>query len=205
MPAHCEDGSAEGVSLIDGSVLVNRPFEGAIEALRGRPAVREVERRFAYIDPRPDRYHRDPERMMTPVGFFENILGSLSPLPREQPIRDNLEAIADQSRRAARLQAMIVELRPQVEAAVEKLFDRTVFFDRPTPRRLSNWRKKAQQAAAEQAGYTFAGYAELKFIGILERLAELVRKAAPKDDEPDTRVLVARLRDHAALTFEVEE
>ncbi len=195
MPAHCEDRSAEGVSLIDGSVLVNRPFEGAIEALRGRPAVREVERRFAYIDPRPDRYHRDPERMMAPVGFFENIFGSLSTLPREQPIRDNLEAIADQSRRAARLQAMIVELRPQVEAAVEKLFDRTVFFDRPTPRRLSNWRKKAQQAAAEQAGYTFAGYAELKFIGILERLAELVRKAAPKDDEPDTRVLVARLRD----------
>ena len=195
MPAHCEDGSAEGVSLIDGSVLVNRPFEGAIDALRGRPAVREVERRFAYIDPRPDRDARDEERVHQPVGFFENIFGSLSTLPREQPIRDNLESIADQSRRAARLQAMIAELRPQVEGAVEKLFDRTVFFDRPTPRRLSNWRNKAQQAAAEQAGYTFAGYAELKFIGILERLAELVRKAAPKDDEPDTQVLVARLRD----------
>ncbi|MBD60042.1 MAG: patatin [Citromicrobium sp.] len=195
MPAHFDDGSVEGVSLIDGSVLVNRPFEGAIDALRGRPAVREVERRFAYIDPRPDRYQRDPDRKHAAVGFFENIFGSLSTLPREQPIRDNLEIIAEQSRRAARLQSMIAELRPQVEAAVEKLFDRTVFFDRPTPRRLANWRQKAQQAAAEQAGYTFAGYAELKFVGILDRLAELVRKAAPKEAEPDTQIIAARLRD----------
>ena len=82
-----------------------------------------------------------------------------------------------------------------MEAAVEKLFDRTVFFDRPTPRRLANWRQKAQQAAAEQAGYTFAGYAELKFVGILDRLAELVRKAAPKEAEPDTQIIAARLRD----------
>lgn len=195
MPAHFEDDSVDGVSLIDGSVLVNRPFEGAIEALRGRPAVREVERRFVYIDPRPDRYQRDEDRKHAAVGFFENIFGSLSTLPREQPIRDNLELIAEQSRHAARLQSMIVELRPQVEAAVEKLFDRTVFFDRPTPKRLANWRQKAQQAAAEQAGYTFAGYAELKFVGILERLAELVRKAAPKDAEADTQVIASRLRD----------
>jgi len=195
MPAHFEAKRVEGVSLIDGSVLVNRPFEGAIDALRGRPAVREVERRFAYIDPRPDRYERDESRMHAKVGFFENIFGSLSTLPREQPIRDNLEAIAEQSRHAARLQSMIAELRPQVEGAVEKLFDRTVFFDRPTPRRLANWRGKAQQAAAEQAGYTFAGYAELKFIGIVERLADLVKRAAPKEAEADTQLIAARLRD----------
>jgi len=194
MPVHCDDGSAEGVSLIDGSVLVNRPFEGAIDALRGRPAVREVERRFAYVDPRPERYMRDREKMRAPVGFFENIFGSLSTLPREQPIRDNLEVIGEQSRHAARLQAMIAELRPQVEGAVEKLFDRTVFFDRPTPKRLSNWRRKAQQAAAEQAGYTFAGYAELKYVGIVERIAELARKAAPRDAEPDPQVLAVVLR-----------
>ncbi|MBB3032886.1 patatin-like protein [Alteriqipengyuania lutimaris] len=194
MPAHMDDGTAEGVSLIDGSVLVNRPFEGAIDALRGRPAVREVERRFAYIDPQPDRYVRDEARVREPVGFFESIFGSLSTLPREQPIRDNLEGIAEQSRHAEKLQAMIAQMRPQVESAVEKLFDRTVFFDRPTPRRLANWRGKAQQAAAEQAGYTFAGYAELKFVGILERIAELVRKAAPKDFEPDVQTITHRLR-----------
>lgn len=194
MPVHYDAGSVEGVSLIDGSVLVNRPFEGAIDALRGRPAVREVERRFAYIDPLPDRHARKEGRQHQPVGFFENIFGSLSTLPREQPIRDNLEWIAEQSRHAARLQSMIAELRPQVEGAVEKLFDRTVFFDRPTTRRLSNWRKKAQQAAAEGAGYTFAGYAELKFGGILERVARLVRSAASKDSQTDIETIIARLR-----------
>ena len=195
MPAHCDNGSADGVSLIDGSVLVNRPFEGAIEALRGRPAVREVERRFAYIDPRPDRYIRDEDKAHAPVGFFENIFGSISTLPREQPIRDNLELISEESLHAERLQTMIVKLRPEVEAAVEKLFDRTVFFDRPTLRRLANWRGKAQQAAATQAGYTFAGYAELKFAGILERGADLVRQAGTKNEgELDTHIVAARLR-----------
>ena len=94
-----------------------------------------------------------------------------------------------------RLQTMIAKLRPEVEAAVEKLFDRTVFFDRPTLKRLASWRGKAQQAAAAQAGYTFAGYAELKFAGILERIADLVRQAAPKaDGELDTHIVAARLR-----------
>src|SRR5690606_11577161 len=40
--------------LIDGSVLTNAPFRPAIAALKQRPARREVDRRFVYIDPKPD-------------------------------------------------------------------------------------------------------------------------------------------------------
>ena len=39
--------------LIDGSVLANAPFRPAIAALEKRPARREVDRRFVYIDPKP--------------------------------------------------------------------------------------------------------------------------------------------------------
>ena len=53
MPTHVRQGNLDGVSLIDGSVLVNAPFEGAMAALQGRPAQREVDRRFVYIDPHP--------------------------------------------------------------------------------------------------------------------------------------------------------
>ena len=43
----------DDISLVDGSVLANAPFKAAIEALRDRPARREVDRRFVFIDPKP--------------------------------------------------------------------------------------------------------------------------------------------------------
>ncbi|WP_338447580.1 patatin-like protein [Pelagerythrobacter marensis] len=194
MPVNTRQGSVEGISLIDGSVLVNKPFEGAIEALRGRPAQREVDRRFVYIDPRPDRTQALRDRDDEPVGFFGVILGSLSTIPREQPIRDNLEILERQSHEAERRQAMIAALRPDVEAAVEKLFGMTLFLDRPTPKRLHAWRAKAQQAAAERAGYAFQSYAQAKFTGIVEDLAELVFDAAPELEVPDARPIALHLR-----------
>jgi patatin-related protein len=196
MPDHLREGDLAHVSLIDGSVLVNKPFDGAIAALRGRPAQREVDRRFVYIDPRPDRsgtYARDPTR---PVGFFASLFGSLSTIPREQPIRDNLEELARQSREAARLHLMLEDVRPEIEASVERLFGHTLFLDRPTPRRLAAWRSKAQQAAAEQAGFAFHAYAQAKFTGIIDRLAETIYKAAPALKLPDPEPIAARLREY---------
>ena len=194
MPVNTRQGTAETISLIDGSVLVNKPFEGAIHALRGRPAQREVDRRFVYIDPRPDRTGSIREQAGEPVGFFGAIFGSLSTIPREQPIRDNLEVLERQSHEAERLGQMVAALRPDVEAAVEKLFGMTFFLDSPTPRRLHAWRAKAQQAAAERAGYAFQSYAQAKFTGIVESLAELVFDAAPDLKLPDPRPIAARLR-----------
>ncbi|WP_170005211.1 patatin-like protein [Pseudopontixanthobacter vadosimaris] len=179
MPAHVRQGSVDNVSLIDGSVLVNAPFSGAMAALQGRPAQREVDRRFVYIDPRPDRLGSSTPEAREPVGFFAAIFGSLSTIPREQPIRDNLEVLADQSQEARRLRQIITVLRPEVEQVVEKLFGRTLFLDRPTPKRLKIWRAKAQQAAAETAGYAYHSYAQAKFAGILDGLARSVLQAAP--------------------------
>ncbi len=180
MAAHVARGNAEYVSLIDGSVLVNKPFAGAIDALQGRPAQREVDRRFVYVDPRPDRFGDREGRIEKPVGFFSTIFGSLSTIPREQPIRDNLEQLEEQSREAERLSRIVASLRPEVDVAVDRLFGRTLFLDRPTPARLKAWRQKAQQAAAESAGYAFHSYAQAKFSGIVARLARLAINGAPK-------------------------
>src|SRR3546814_9797987 len=68
------------------------------------PARREVDRRFVYIDPTPGpptirfrRRENDDEGQGDPnlPGFFHTIFGALSDIPREQPIRDNLEAIEE--------------------------------------------------------------------------------------------------------------
>jgi patatin-related protein len=55
LPQQFAAGVAADTMLIDGSVLANAPFNQAIEALRNRPARREVDRRFVYIDPKPGR------------------------------------------------------------------------------------------------------------------------------------------------------
>ncbi|MFM5884233.1 MAG: patatin-like protein [Novosphingobium sp.] len=198
MPEHSHRGDADGVALIDGSVLVNAPFAEAMAALADRPAQREVDRRFVYVDPHPDQVggmsRSDPRR----PGFFSVIFGSLSSIPREQPVRDNLEAIAHSSRDRARLKQIVDNLRPEVEQAVEKLFGRTLFFDRPTVARLTAWRAKAQQAAAERAGYAFQAYGQVKLSGIVQNLAEAIAKAAPELERAHGDNLDAFLTGHLA-------
>lgn len=195
MPVHLRENSEDSVSLIDGSVLVNAPFGGAMAALEGRPAQREIDRRFVYIDPRPDRFGTFKEVYGRPVGFFAAIFGSLSTIPREQPIRDNLEQLEQQSREAERLKRIIAGLRPEVEAAVDRLFGRTFFLDRPTPARLNAWRTKAQQAAAEEASYAYHSYAQTKFNSIIERLARVTMQAAPQLGLPDTGPIEDKFRE----------
>ena len=193
MPEHSHRGEAEQVALIDGSVLVNAPFAEAMGVLRDRPAQREVDRRFIYIDPHPDevggRRHADPR----PPGFFHMIFGSLSSIPREQPVRDNLEAIQRESRQQAKLKAIVDSLRPDVEETVERLFGRTLFLDRPTVKRLTAWRNKAQQAAAQQAGFTYQSYGQVKLAGIVSSLAETVLAAAPELMLPNADPVADRL------------
>jgi patatin-related protein len=194
MPVHVAHGNENYVSLIDGSVLINAPFAAARAALASRPAQREVDRRFVYIDPRPDRFGDIDRSVDRPVGFFGAIFGSLSTIPREQPIRDNLEALEKQSREAVRVSRIVAALRPEVEAVVEKLFGLTLFLDRPTPKRLAAWRLKAQQAAADRAGYAFQTYAQEKVAGIVEALAAIVLAAAPGLMLHDTAPIVEQLR-----------
>jgi len=199
LPDHAAQGTVEDVALIDGSVLVNAPFAEAMAVLRNRPASREVDRRFVYIDPRPDRVGGQQRNDPEPPGFFSVIFGSLSSIPREQPVRDNLEELQRQSSEMGTLQAIVTALRPEVERSVDRLFGRTLFLDRPTVKRLAAWRAKAQQAAAEQAGFAYHGYAQVKFAGIVDRLARMIVNEAPElklhSHEPVARALLAHLAD----------
>ena len=172
LPRQAAANAAEQAVLIDGSVLANAPFRPAIEALRQRPAKRQIDRRFVYIDPTPGRKLHLTARDGVP-GWFQTILGALSDLPRQQPIRDNLESLADRSQRTERLRAIVAGLRPRVEAEVTALFGDTLAA-RPTATRLAAWRKQAHAAAAQGAGYTFDPYLRVKLTGVAESLAALL-------------------------------
>ncbi|MDR2857896.1 MAG: patatin-like protein [Novosphingobium sp.] len=198
MPEHAGRGTAEGVSLIDGSVLVNAPFAEAMGVLADRPAQREVDRRFVYIDPRPDKVGGLQRDDPSPPGWFSVIFGSLSSIPREQPVRDNLEELARQSRERVHLREIVQALRPEVETTVEKLFGHTLFLDRPTAKRLANWRAKAQQAAAAQSGFAWHGYARVKFAGVVGLLAGIIHDAAPGLSLPSPEPIATHLTTYLA-------
>lgn len=177
LPHHVAANALEKAALIDGSVLANAPFGPAIEALDARPARRQVDRRFVYIDPAPGTKIRLTRGSDGQPGFFQTILGAISELPRKQPIRDNLEALASRSRRIVQLRAITDAMRPALEAEVETLFGRTFFLDRPTAARLSGWRRRAQMAAATGAGLSYAPYAHLKIAGVVETITALLHAA----------------------------
>ncbi|MEM1131574.1 MAG: patatin-like protein [Pseudomonadota bacterium] len=172
--------------LVDGAVLTNAPFGQAMEALKNRPAHREVDRRFVYIDPKPDFRGATAEKAKArrekgdkdPLpGFFATIFGAISDIPREQPIRDNLEMIEGRSSRVQRMLQITDNLRGDVEDTVAKLFGRTLFLDRPTPKRLAAWRNKAQDKAARMAGFTYGPYGQLKLNGIVEDIVFTLKRA----------------------------
>lgn len=170
-PRRAKQGRLDEAVLIDGSVLVNAPFSPAIQALTDRPARREVDRRIVYIDPRPDmRGITTREEDGEGPGFFRTVFGAVSDIPREQPIRDNLDAIEGRSRRIRRMRRIVESIRPEIDAMIEAEFGRTLFLNRPTAARLSNWRKKAQERAALEAGYAYMAYGQLKLSGIVEDL-----------------------------------
>jgi patatin-related protein len=170
LPRQAVLGDADNAVLIDGSVLANAPFAPCIAALDKRPARREVDRRFVYIDPKPGlksvRLTGGPES--EPPGFFATIFGALSDIPREQPIRDNLEVIERLSSRVRRLRRIVSAMQPEVESAIERALGSTFFLVRPSPKRLAAWRSRANELAARSAGYAYAAYAHLKIAAVVE-------------------------------------
>lgn len=183
------DGDPADRVLIDGSVLANAPFRPAIAALKQRPARREIDRRFVYIDPKPDYRSISFGKPGEPAageearlpGFLATILGALSEIPREQPIRENVEAIEGMSRRIRRMQHIVDAMKVEVEEQVAALFGSTFFLDTPTVARLEKWRAKAQDQASARAGFAYAPYGHLKLSAVIEELASLIDRLLPPE------------------------
>ena len=183
---YAENNFADAV-LVDGSILANAPFNQAIEALRNRPARREVDRRFVYIDPKPGlpsfryRADRDEDEIADAKipGWFATIFGATSNIPREQPINDSLEKIAGRTRRIQRLREVTDGLHSEVEKTIETLLGKTLFLSRPTPARLQKWRNIAQERGAKAAGYSYPAYGHLKMAEITDDITRTVLRATP--------------------------
>ena len=204
LPQQFASGVAADTMLIDGSVLANAPFNQAIEALRNRPARREVDRRFVYIDPKPGRpsfrfgkrggSNATDGTRMKPPGFFSTIFGATSNIPREQPIRDSLEKLEGRTERIERMRQITDSLRVEVENTIEKMLGKTWFLSQPTPERLEKWRSTANEKGAQAAGYSYPAYGHLKMAGVVDDIMAIARRAYPGGDSLHFRNLRAAIR-----------
>lgn len=196
LPQQCEAGTLDDTFLIDGSVLANAPFSQAIEALRNRPARREVDRRFVYIDPKPGLPSfrmrgrgKAANDMHKPPGFFATIFGASSDIPREQPIRDSLNAIEGRSQRIGRMREITGHLEVEVEHMIETMLGKTWFLTKPTTERLHKWRLTMLQKSAAATGYSYPAYAHLRMMGLLDDIVATARRVWPEGGSEHCRKL----------------
>ena len=107
-------------TFLDGSVLNNKPFREAINAIAGRPAYRQVDRRLVYVDPDPDRPKARSAAKHLP-GFFATLKSALSDIPRSEPIADELEWVSGFNRRVRRTKDIVDAARPHISELVASI------------------------------------------------------------------------------------
>jgi patatin-related protein len=166
--------------FIDGSVLNNRPFREAINAIHGRPAFRQVDRRVVYIEPDPAPQSM-PARKSVP-SFFATLKGAMSDIPRAEPVTEELNWIIGFNDRMRRLHAIVDNARPHISDLVATVM--TSPLDGPINEdRIRAWREQANNQVARDAGFAYEGYVRLKLASARAFVAQIVmdiRRVRPR-------------------------
>jgi patatin-related protein len=176
-------------SFIDGSVLNNKPFAEALEALRTRPAYRSVDRRLVYIDPDP--VQPAPPRGGRKPGFFATLKGALSDLPRNQPIAEQLESISVFNERVRKLRAIFDSARPEIARLVTELAEARLKGSLDAAR-IRAWREAANDEAARNAGFAYQGYVRQKLDSVQTFVARVIASICEqREGSPQARIVDA--------------
>lgn len=186
------DARVEGTHFIDGGVLDNFPFGHAIEAIRARPAALEVDRRLVYIEPHPK--DPKPHDAMTPT-LSATVWGGLAGIPRQEPVLDDLLAIRQLNERVDRVSEIVDSALPAIAGLA---------LNGEAPASYSDANSRANEVAAEHAGFAHASYVQLKLYSVVRRFSELASRvcALPLDSNQAflvTDALVAWARERKIL------
>lgn len=168
---HHPDEDLAQIRFVDGSVVNDKPFGVAIDAITGRPAHRQVMRRIIYVEPNPIGTFSQEER--GEPGFFRAILSSLAEIPRNEPIHDELARINEFNNKIKILRQVIKEVQPTVDRFVDKILPASTKELRPSEAEVTDWRSTANDQAASEAGYGFRSYFRLKVLKVAQRLERL--------------------------------
>ncbi|HZJ49402.1 MAG TPA: patatin-like protein [Actinomycetota bacterium] len=163
--------------FIDGGVLDNKPFGHVVSAIRKRPAETEVNRKLLYLEPDPGTHQRPPTG--DEPSPLSTVLGSLSGIPKNEPILDELIEIAEFNNYVGRIRDIIETSFDRIGARVEEIVGEPLakLPSDPTGEALSSWQQRLNEEAAKDAGFNFATYIRMKITGVVDRFAEMVCNA----------------------------
>src|SRR5262249_35352562 len=178
-------------SFLDGSIVNDKPFSAAIQAVYDRAAFREVDRRIVYIDPDPERPPPPPDGRAP--SFLQSLKAALSDIPAHQPIYGELARIAAFNASIREMKAVLEAARPQIDQLVSEVVG-SMSARLDGARTVQRWREGANALAARLANYAYQVYARLKIGSSLEHVIELACELAELDrDSPRRRMLADAL------------
>jgi len=158
-------------SFLDGSILNNKPFGKAITAIQKRPAFRQVDRRIIYIDPNPERLHTSPNG--APPSMLNAIKGSLSNIPMNEPMHDDLTNIQAHNQEIRTIKIVIDNAKPEIEQLVTEISGSTL--DAITEaKQVTYLRIIANIKSVTGAGFSYGGYARLKLRNTVANLTNFI-------------------------------
>jgi patatin-related protein len=157
--------------FVDGGVLDNKPFGPAIQAIRQRPADLEVDRRLLYLEPDPGEAMVAAQQVKP--GTLAAAIGGLTGLPRAEPILDDLVEVGALNERVRRIKDIVDTGWEKVEEHVRAIIDPIGSVpDDPDSPQLAEIRRKLDDAAKENAGFSYATYVRMKISGVIDGYAE---------------------------------
>lgn len=186
-----KDGLSDGHYYIDGSVVMDKPFAAAIEALSHKAAHREVIRRILYINPLTSLVEEDKATHMP--NMFRTLLASSVEIPGSEPIGDDLERVHTLNQQVRLLSDVVAEARPRVSKLVHSLMKEKEH-DAPTNKHFQKWRHEAHEAAAKGSGISYGTYLQLKTLQVLSDIEDIIMGFCER-----TGILILRQDLHKAL------
>jgi patatin-related protein len=160
--------------FVDGGVLDNAPFGAALAAIRLRPAATEVDRRLVYVEPDPSEGGEASSRV-APT-WHGTILGGYASIPRQEPVLDEVCAVAERNRAVARVKDIVDTSFETISGKVTDILNgvESMPVGQPSASELAAGRSEIALRAEAEAGFSFATYLRLRLRDAVDAYARFV-------------------------------
>ncbi len=165
--------------FVDGGVLDNAPFASSIQAISTKPADTEVDRRLLYIEPDPSVAAMQETGKPAVPSWPSTVWGGLAGIPRQEPIVDDLVALAQRNQDVRRVRDVIETSFSTIKSEVRTLLGVGAHLPAALEvAQVNELHERATATAAEKAGFGYATYVRLRVRSSVEGFANVVSRAA---------------------------
>ncbi len=170
--------------FIDGGVLDNKPLGHAIAAIKRRAADSEVDRRLLYLEPDPGGAGSGKPGGSSP-NPIATVLASISGLPRQEPILDDILEVNRLNERVRRIRDIIETSFDPIGRRIEEIVGTELerLTQEQSPAELAQWRTRINEDAKAAAGFAYATYIRSKVSGVLDSFAQTICRLATFPDD----------------------